>query len=307
MLLDRIELFINVAKNQSLAKTARGLHVSTSSVSQRLKSLENEFGVKLYKRSKSGIELTNEGRTVLSTASQMLNQLDTLRKTLNPTTEKTVQRLVVAATYNPSARYLPAGIAAFQRSHPDVKVTFLTSYRATVEKWLRDGDVDVAVIQSPSDACMTDLCIEHFSSDTLVFFVPAGHPLTRRAAVPCEELVGMPLIVREGKGSTDKFLSQLRRRGLKLNVALRCASPDAVIAAVRNKSGVGILFRDLIENDIRRKEIKLLRVNGIPHVVGNSYICYDSSKPLSQPAGEFLESLRAVKAPQQLLRSAPAQ
>ena len=91
MLLDRIELFVNVAKHQSLAKTARGMHVSPSSVSQRLKSLENDFGVKLYKRNKDGIELTSAGRTVLSTANQVLHQLDTLRQTLKSNAQKAVK------------------------------------------------------------------------------------------------------------------------------------------------------------------------------------------------------------------------
>jgi DNA-binding transcriptional LysR family regulator len=307
MLLDRIELFVNVAKNQSLGKTARRMHVSTSSVSQRLKSLENDFGVKLYKRNKSGIELTNEGHTLLSTATQVLNQLDDLRKTLSPTTEKTLERLVVAATYNPSVRYLPAAIAAFQKTRPDVEVTFLTSYRATVEKWLRDGDVDVAVIQSPSDACISDLCAEKFSMDTVAFFVHAGHPLTRRVAIACEELAGMPLVVRDGKGTTHKVLSELRSRGLKLNIVLRCATPEAVIAAVLNKTGIGILFRNFIEDGLKRKEFKILRVDGIPRMVANSYICHDHGKPLRPAAVEFLESLRALKAPQKLLGRAPSQ
>ena len=61
MFLDRIQLFVGVAKHQNLAKTAREMHVSASSVCQRLKSLENDFGVKLYRRTKTGIELTKPG------------------------------------------------------------------------------------------------------------------------------------------------------------------------------------------------------------------------------------------------------
>ena len=84
MLLDRIELFVTVARHHNLGKTARERHVSASSVCQRLKCLENDFGVKLYKKNKEGIELTAAGETLLTTGSEVLNQLDTLRKTLNP-------------------------------------------------------------------------------------------------------------------------------------------------------------------------------------------------------------------------------
>ena len=301
MLLDRIELFVKVANQESLSKVARGLHVSPSSVSQRLKSLEKDFCAKLYRRNKDGIELTNAGRTLLSTASQVLNQLDTLRKTLNPNLANAVQTLVVGATYNPSAKVLPSAIAAFQKTHPEIKVTFLTSYRRTVEKWVRDGEVDIAMIQNPSESCFADLFTEHFAVDTLAFFAHAGHPLTKKQKISFEGLADTPLIVRDGRGTTHKILTLLQSRGLKLDIALRCASPDAVKAAVRKKMGVGILFHNMIEDDIRRKELKVLRFAGLPRVIGSCYIVYDKTKPLNGAATEFLALLRDMKSRQKKL------
>jgi DNA-binding transcriptional LysR family regulator len=298
MLLDRIELFVNVAKHQSLAKTARGMHVSASSVSQRLKSLEKDFGVKLYQRNKDGIELTDAGRLLLSTASQVLNQLDTLRKTLNSGSEKVVQRLVVGATYNPSARDLPSAIATFQKTHPDIKVTFLSAHRVAVERWVRDGEVDIAIVQSPSESCVADLFTEYFSVDTVTVFAHACHSLAKKQKLTVEELAQTPLIIRDGRGTSHKMLNVLRSRGLKLNIALRCASPDAVKAAVRKKMGVGILFHNQIEEDIRRKDFKVLKFDGLPRIAGNSYIVYDKTKPLNAPATEFVALLRKMKSRQ---------
>ena len=299
MLLDRIALFVNVAKHQNLAKTARGMHVSSSAVSQRLKSLERDFGVKLYKRNKTGIELTNEGRLLLTTASQVLNQLDTLRKTLNPDSEKPVQRLSVGGTYNTSAKYLPSAIATFQKIHPEIQVTFLTSHGRAVENWIRDGELDIAIVQSPSESCIAELYTEYFAMDNLAFFACAGHPLTKKQKISLEDLANTPLIVRAGgTGATQRILTLLESRSFKLNVALRCASPDAVKAAVRRKMGVGILFHNLIEDDIRRKELKILRVPGLPRMSGTSYIVYDKTKPLKHPAAEFLAILHDMKSRQ---------
>jgi DNA-binding transcriptional LysR family regulator len=296
MLLNRIELFVNVAKFHSLTKTARGMHVSPSSVSQRLKSLENDFGAKLYKRNKGGIELTDAGRILLTTASQVLNQLETLRHTLNPNSEKAVQTLAIGATYNPSVKYLPSAIAAFQKTHPQIKVTFLSSDRRTVEKWVRDGEVDIAMIQSPSESCIADLFTEYFAVDTLAFFAHPGHPLAKKHKNSFEELAETPLIVREGRGSTHKILTLLTSRGLKLNIALRCAAPDAVKTAVQKKMGIGILFHNSLKEDIKRKELKVLKFSGLPRVTGTSYIVYEKSKPLTAPATEFLALLRDMKA-----------
>ena len=292
MLLNQIELFVTVARNHNLGKTARQIHVSASSVCQRLKSLENGLGVKLYKKNKEGIELTGAGETLLTTASEVLNQLDTLKKTLNSDSQPAVQSLTIGGTYNPSVKHLPAAIAAFQKTHPDVKVTFLTSDRANIQKWVRESEVDIAIIQSPSESA--DFNLEHFAVDKLTFFAHPMHPLAKKQKLDFEDLAETPLILRD-TGASQKMLKQLECRGLTLNVTLRCVSPDAVKAAVRRKMGVGILFYNQIEEDVKRKELKTLKFSGLPKLVGNSYIVYSKSKPLSSIADEFLSLLRSMK------------
>ena len=91
------------------------------------------------------------------------------------------------------------------------------------------------------------------------------------------------------------MLQQLKCRGLTPNIALRCASPDAVKAAVRRKMGVGILFYNLVEEDIKRKDLKTLKFSGLPKLVGNSHIVYSKSKPLSCAANDFLTLLRSMR------------
>jgi DNA-binding transcriptional LysR family regulator len=293
MLLNQIELFVTVAKHHHLGKTAEQIHVSASSVCQRLKSLENGLGVKLYKKKREGIELTGAGETLLTTASEFLNQLDSLKKSLNSDSQPAVQSLTVGGTYNPSAKYLPAAIAAFQKKHPDVKVTFLTSDRAHIEKLLRESQVEIAIIQSPTEAA--DFNLEHFAADNLTFFAHPKHPLSQKKKLDLDDLSHTPLIVREGRGASAKMLKQLERQGLMLNLALRCKPPDALKAAVRTKMGVGVLFYNQIEEDVKRKHFKILKFSGLPKLVGNSYIVHSKSKPLSSAADEFLTLLRSRK------------
>ena len=295
MLLDRIELFVTVARHQNLGKTARERHVSASSVCQRLKSLEHDFGAKLYKKNKQGIELTGAGLTLLTAGSEVLTKLETLKKALNGVPEAVVQTLTVGGTYSPSVKYLPAAIAAFQKTHPDVKVTFLTSDSASVQKWVQNSAVDIAIIQSPSESFDCDM--EHFAVDNLTFFAHPTHPLAKKKKLDFQDLAQHPLVIREEKGATDKMLEQLTHRGLALNVILRCVSPDAVKAAVRRKMGLGILFYNLIEEDIKRKDLKSLKFPGLPKVVGHSYIVHSKNKPLSSIANDFLTLLQSMKTP----------
>lgn len=293
MLLNRIELFLTVAKHKSLENTAQAMHVSASSVCQRLKLLENDFGVKLYKKCNGGIELTGAGRTLLAAGTEVLSQLDTLRNTLNRDSQVAIQSLTVGGTYNPSAKHLPSAIAEFQKTHPHIKVKFLSSTRKRIEKFLRESEVDIAIIQGPSESA--DFYKEQFAVDHLTFFAHSTHPLSKKRNLELTDLAQPPVVIREGRGATHQLLKQLEGLGLKLNVALRCESPDAVKAAVRRNMGIGILFLNLIEEDVRRKDFKCLKFSGLPELVGTSYIVHSKTKPLSSAASDFLDLLRSMK------------
>jgi LysR family transcriptional regulator, low CO2-responsive transcriptional regulator len=293
MLLNQIELFVTVAKSQSLAKTARQIHVSPSSVSQRLKSLESEIGAKLYQKSKEGIKLTDAGRVLLESASEILLQIDTVKKNINSRPPAQADSLVVGGTCNPSARYLPSAIAEFQKTHPHIKITFLTLEKERIEKMVHQGEVDIALVQSPTKS--HDVHLEHFAVDYLVLFAHPAHPLAKRNRLKLSAISETPLIVREGRGSTEKLLRQLKSRGVNVNVTLRCLLPDAVKSAVRQQTGIGILFCELIIDDIARKDLRVLRFDGMPKVTGHSYIVFSKKKPLSSAAEEFVRLLRSRK------------
>jgi LysR family transcriptional regulator, transcriptional activator of the cysJI operon len=293
MFLDRIQLFVSAAKHRNLAKTAREMHVSASSVCQRLKSLENDFGVKLYKRTNTGIEVTEEGETLLAIASDVLNNFETLKAKFRRNIDAPERVLKVGGTYNPSARDLPSAIATFQKAFPDAKVNFLTSTKAEIEKSLHERQLDIAVIQSPSKSA--DLVMEPFAVDSLIFFSHPGHPLAHKKSVDLLDLNHTAVVIRGERGTTERFVEKLKSRGITLNVSLRCVSPDAVKAAVRREMGIGILFHNLVEDELKRKEFKVLKFRSPIAPVGNSFIVYNKKQPLSSAANEFLAILRSMK------------
>jgi DNA-binding transcriptional LysR family regulator len=211
--------------------------------------------------------------------------------------ETAVESLGIGATYNPAAKYVPSAIATFQKTHPDVKLTFLSSHRTDVEEWLRKSEVEIAVIQSPTGS--SDFILEHFVSDNFTFFAHPAHPLARKKKLDARDLDGAPVILRDGIAATPKALKQLERSGTALNIVLRCETPDAVKAAVRTKMGIGLLFHNIVEEDFKRKELKRLTFARLPKLAGDSYIVYCKNKPLSHAAVDFLHVLRSMKARRQ--------
>ncbi len=93
MTLHQLSIWIVVAKHQNVSKTADELHVRQPSVSQQIKSLENEFGIELYKAYPGkGIELTQAGKLLLKYAKLILLQVKILESKLKSSRKRRVRR-----------------------------------------------------------------------------------------------------------------------------------------------------------------------------------------------------------------------
>ena len=78
---------------------------------------------------------------------------------------------------------------------------------------------------------------------------------------------------------------------VKLKVVMHCESPEAVKVAVSRRMGVGILFKDVISDSLKKGEFKELTLP-VKRSYGKSFIVYHKSRPLSPLAQDFLSLLR---------------
>jgi DNA-binding transcriptional LysR family regulator len=76
----RLELLVAVAKRLNITQVSRELHVSQSAVSQDIKKLEKNLGVKLIRKKRRGIELTEAGTALRMETEVFMERLDDLRK-----------------------------------------------------------------------------------------------------------------------------------------------------------------------------------------------------------------------------------
>ncbi len=83
MTLHQLSIWIAVAKHQSVTKAADELHIRQPSVSQQIKYLEKDYGIKLYKvHAGKGIELNQAGKLLLKYAKLILLQVKILENKL---------------------------------------------------------------------------------------------------------------------------------------------------------------------------------------------------------------------------------
>jgi len=76
----QLEVLITVAKHLNITRAARALHVSQSAVSQQIERLEENLRVTLIKKTRRGIELTEQGASVRLASERILSGVNALKK-----------------------------------------------------------------------------------------------------------------------------------------------------------------------------------------------------------------------------------
>jgi len=286
--------FAAVAKHLNVTKAANTLHVSQPSLSKHLKALEENFKLRLFTRHAKGIKLTEEGHEFFRDIEPILTQLDKINhRYLSSSAQKRRALLKIGGTYGPASEILPTLLTVFKKNHPKVDVTLRSNSGHIIHQQILKGELEIGVCsRAPSPSSM--LYSEPYIPMKLVAFAAKSHPVTRKKELTFSDLEHVPLIVHvddDLQSTTDTVLNDLRKQGYKLNIGMRCESPEAVQLAVTQNSGIGFLYQDAVKAAIERGSFKIIRIRGF-EIENQTYIIHHNQRPLSLNAEEFLKLLR---------------
>ena len=290
MTFHQLRMFAAVAKHLNVTKASEELHISQPSVSQQLKLLQEECKTKLYRKIGRGIELTDEGELLLADAQPILLQVGKIRERF--TSDRKAGSLAVGGSNSQSVSFLPLLLAVFKETHPQVQLSLRTDSSRGIERLVLNSEVEIGLITNLSHT--PTLSYEPCRKEKFLFFVSPSHPLAQKKEMTVAEMAQAPLIFRKGKSSRTmvwEVLKQVQKQGFKLNIVMHCESTDAVKTAVSAGMGLGILYQDHVESEIRKGELKEIRVPEL-NMQLDSYIIYAKEKPLSANAKDFLTLLR---------------
>ncbi|MFD6452285.1 LysR family transcriptional regulator [Nocardia sp. NPDC060220] len=204
MSLRQFEYALAVAEEGSVTAAAEVLHVAQPSVSQQIRGLERELGVKLFARTPTGLVPTVVGRAFLREAEVAVSAARRARATARAGADELVGELVVAAQMGFGTRQLPRALGALRRRFPRVEVTvFEEPSSAELERLGRQGVLDLALMaaceQSPDDA-------HHLGDEEFVVVLGAGHPQLATERVELRELAGEPWVRFDRDSALDAVL-----------------------------------------------------------------------------------------------------
>ena len=289
MTLHQLRIFESVARHLNVTRASHELHMSQPAVSQQIKLLEEECASRLVVRNGQGVDLTERGRAFLDAIRPIVAQVGDVENAFKAKPDdKKSGLLTVGGSRSHSVTVLPEILRDFKQNHPWVQFSLESNDSGTMEQRVLSADVEIAIVNHPS--LSDQIASEPYKEMGIVAFTLAGSPLVGKK-ITLTELFQIPLVVRR-RSST---LKELLKQGYRPNIAVQCDISETVKAAVKRELGVGILYRETVEADLKSGNFKILHVPELEKIRTKSFIIYNKSKPLSAVARDFLHSLRESK------------
>lgn len=259
-----LETLGTVLEYGSFSKAADSLCVTQSAVSQRIKFLEERYGLSLVDRSGAVVTATDAGRLVVKKARQILMLEKELENELKNLSNKS--RLSLCCTPTFGIVYLPKVLNRFFLANSDdLDFKFVLNTPEQSLKGLLSNDFDMAVIEHCNDLGVKDAICQPLPPDELIFISSPALSMSG-AEVTLDELLQQRLIARrEGCSSRHLLLKNLAEFGKSMEDFKGSIVYDDLyltIQTVMSGRGVAFVSRSLVTDQLRTGELTEHTVKG---------------------------------------------
>ncbi len=260
MNLRELEYLVAVADHRHFGRAAEATFVSQPTLSTQLKKLEQELGVTLVERSRSGVMLTPAGEAVVERARVVLRETSDIRDIARHAADPSTATLRVGLFPTLGPYLLPHVVPNVRDRMPKVELLLVEEKTEVILQRLDDGALDVGVLALPvnDDRLHRD---DLFTEDFLLA-VPSTHPLAGHdGPVDLSVLAGeQVLLLEEGHCLRDQALSVCQVGGASERRGFRATSLETLRQMVAAGVGVTLLPELAVRPPVpEQPDITLLR------------------------------------------------
>lgn len=244
MELRHIRYFMAVAEERNVTRAAEKLGIGQPPLSQQIHALEDELGVRLFRRTGHGVVLTEAGEAFATDAKRLLDNAQQAITNAKSAGRGEIGQLNIgftgSAAFNPVVAIL---IRKFRQSYPAVSLTLVEGNTAQLLSYLDDGRLDVAFVrlgnQSPAG-----VAFHHIAVEPMKLVLPTTHPLAKKRKIPLIALAqdSFVLLPREASPTLhDVIIGACRDAGFTPLMGQQAPQLSSVVNLVAAEFGVSLV------------------------------------------------------------------
>ena len=183
--LRRLRYFVAVAEELHFGRAAYRLGISQPPLSQQIQSLEDEFGILLFDRSRRRVQLTAAGELLLAESKKVVEQYARMESVVRKAASGELGHVSVAGVPSAFHRLAPALIREVRRVHPGLKLSLKEAHTAEIAASVLTGDVDVGIVWDNEVTAPTSIKV--LSRQPFLAALPHGHRLASKKGLALKD------------------------------------------------------------------------------------------------------------------------
>jgi DNA-binding transcriptional LysR family regulator len=245
MELRHLEAFVAVADELHFSRAADRLQMAQSPLSQRIRTLEAELGVRLFERTNRRVRLSQSGERILAEARTTLRAAEATRRAAQRTREGETGLLRLGFVASAAFLRLPELLRALRIAVPGAEVELLRLNSADQLDALAADRIDAGLARLPPiDDLRPEVGMATLEPEPFLAVVPSDHRLAGRRRIALALLAGDPWIL-SGPASRSDLVRGIHRMcaraGFDPKVAHEAPDLPSVMGPVAGGLGVSLV------------------------------------------------------------------
>lgn len=288
----QLQAFHAIIETGTVTGAAEQLGISQPGISNLLYQLERQTRLKLFERSKGRLVPTPEAGVLFQEVDTVVRGLDHVAQAVTDLQNKQAGQLQVASQHSLSFGFMPALIARFARTRPDLSISFQAQYSLKIQEWVISGLFEIGVCEMP---LIHDGLEAHPITVETRLAIPADSALTEHEVLTPELLEGVPFIVMGPEHMTHRRTREVfQQAGIPLKTRVHSHLFKNLLSFVQEGMGVSILDPFVLSFEtgggFASRPFR-------PRITMEMAVITSKSRPLSAVGQEFLALLKQELAP----------
>lgn len=242
MTLTQLKYLIAVDTHRRFATAAEVCYISQPSLSMQIQKLEEELGLRLFKRDHYPVVPTLAGEQIIQQARVVLRESERIQKIARRQKDQLQQHLRLGVIPTLAPYLLPFFITDFSREFPDVKLTISELPTDELLDSLKREQIDAGLMVTPSEE---DHIEEHpLFYESFVVYLSDDHPLAAQKEIGLKEMdLNEVLLIHEVHCIRSQVINLCRDSGQPKpqNIEYAAGSIETLKRIVEMQNGITVL------------------------------------------------------------------
>ncbi|WP_058533961.1 LysR family transcriptional regulator [Legionella saoudiensis] len=256
-----IKSFLAVVEYRSYTLAAKRVYVTQSTMSKRIRRLEDELGSRLFIMDGARLILTEAANHFIPYARQMVAAYNNMLKSFKEQSQSFEHYLLIGATVFVSHYVLPQFISFLKNTDSHLQIYIKTMAEYDVETYLNHNLVDVVI--SPEREISDAFTTVYLWNETYALKVNKTHDLAKRKEIiSLADLAPFPAVLNEQTTSLrDKIELVFQENSVDLNIGYEISTVDGIRAMVEHGLGWSYLPESVTSNELCELKINEIDIN----------------------------------------------